>query len=119
MTENEFTGQETILIVEDEPANMELFETYLSKMGYVVCPYNLGGKAYEGINSGLSYDLAIFDLSLPYIDGFELLKISKSLHPEIPVFTMSAYAFQHELVQRHFQKPFRLEDLLREIKKFL
>lgn len=111
--------QKTILIVEDDPANAELFETYLSKSGYAVYVYLNGMRAYEAIENGFQYDLGLFDLSLPFCDGFELLKISKEKNSDIPVFTMSGYAFRHELSQRHLHKPFRLEDLLKEVKSVL
>ena len=108
-----------ILIVEDEAAKAEPFETYLTQKGYFPLVYMDGASASEDIENGLLYDLALFDLALPYHDGIDLLRLSKELHPDIAVLTMSAYDFSHELSQRHFKKPFRLEELLRGIQNII
>lgn len=111
-------GRKRIFIVEDDPTNAELFETYLQE-NFSILIYLDGSKAKQDLENGLSYDLAIFDLSLPYQAGLELIQYAKKLHPTIPIWTMSGYDFQHESIQRHCIKPFRLEYLLRIIEEQL
>jgi CheY-like chemotaxis protein len=66
-----------ILIVEDNPANMELAEYLLKARGYVPA------KAFDGAQ-GLRLiherrpDLVVCDLQMPVMDGYELLHILRS-----------------------------------------
>jgi CheY-like chemotaxis protein len=57
-----------ILVIEDNPLNLELVTDLLEAVGFIVCP---AGTAEEGIRaaSELAPDLILMDLSLPGLDG--------------------------------------------------
>ncbi|MEG0090721.1 MAG: VanR-ABDEGLN family response regulator transcription factor [Oscillospiraceae bacterium] len=60
-----------ILIVDDEKEIADLLEIYLSNDGYTVHKFYCGAKALECIES-CALDLAILDVMLPDIDGFQI-----------------------------------------------
>jgi len=57
-----------ILVIEDNPLNLELVTDLLEAVGFTVCP---AGTAEEGIRAvcELSPELILMDLSLPGLDG--------------------------------------------------
>jgi len=66
-------AQETILVVDDEPAIVQVIRERLEKEGYRVRTAGDGQAALAAIGDELP-DLMILDLMLPGIDGFEVLR---------------------------------------------
>jgi len=62
-----------VLLVEDEEDISNLLEIYLKDQGYAVDTFHNGQDALERIKT-TEYDLAILDVMLPGINGFELCK---------------------------------------------
>lgn len=62
---------ENILIVDDEKEIADLIEVYLKNEGFTVYKFYTGKKALEGIESK-NLDMAILDIMLPDIDGFQI-----------------------------------------------
>ena len=83
--------QTSILVVDD---NIELCETLadiLQEKGYKVdLAYN-GKEAEEKLNSRF-FNIALLDIKLPDIEGTELLRILKEMHPTTEVIMISGYA---------------------------
>lgn len=77
-----------IALVEDEASLNTILTRYLEKEGYQVSSYTNGLDAYKAINE--TFDLWVLDIMLPMMDGFELIKEVKLLHPNIPVIFISA-----------------------------
>ena len=68
--------RERILIVEDDPAISKLIDTNLALSGYqTVCAMD-GKQAVDAIQAK-AFDLALCDIMLPELDGFELLPYMK------------------------------------------
>ena len=87
---------ERILIVEDDPAISKLIDTNLVLSGYqTVCAMD-GRQAVEAIHAQ-RFDLALCDIMLPELDGFELLPYMKE--KGIPVIYVSAKADVQSRVQ--------------------
>lgn len=80
-----------IILIADDELIGELYQIYLEGSKYFVLLYCNGKEAYDAIQDGLQYHLGVFDLSLPDIGGDELVKLSKELHPTVPVICMSNY----------------------------
>lgn len=82
-----------ILVVEDEPGIRDALCKILQKEGYNVISATNGE---EGINIlQLNKDdiaLVVTDLRMPKADGIELLRVAKTLAPEIKVILISGYA---------------------------
>lgn len=77
---------EKILIVEDEKEIADLLEVYLKNDGYTVYKCLCGKQALEYIeNDKLTIDLAVLDIMLPDISGFDLCRKirEKNFYPVI------------------------------------
>ena len=81
----------TILVVDDQAANRELLEEFLSTEGFKVITVDHGSAAIQQLAS-TQIDLVLLDVTMPGITGFEVCKRIKS-NPEtdlIPVVLITA-----------------------------
>ena len=62
-----------ILIVDDQPQNIELLETYIPPQGYNVVTAANGEEALK-IISGDQIDVMLLDVMMPDMDGFEVIR---------------------------------------------
>ncbi|MBA3964355.1 MAG: response regulator [Nitrospirales bacterium] len=71
-----------VCAVDDHPTNRELLAQYFQHWnmdGEVVeCPSECLALLYEQAQSGTPYDLAILDMEMPEMDGFELARVIKA-----------------------------------------
>lgn len=112
-----------ILIVEDDPAISRLIESNLLVAGYEpVCAMD-GRQALDAI-AAQHFDLALCDIMLPELDGFELLPYMQERN--IPVIYVSAKADVQSRVQglrlgaeNYLVKPFDILELLVRMEKVL
>lgn len=79
----------SILIAEDEPLVRLDLKEMLEGAGYIVCGEANNGKKAVELADKLSPDLAILDVKMPGLDGFEVAKILQSRN--IPVLFLTAY----------------------------
>ncbi len=118
---------ETILVVEDESAILELSQEILVENGYTVFAANCPSAALEIANShkGMIH-LLITDVVMPGMNGRELAARIKQSHPSIRCMFMSGYTANviahHGVLDEgvHFiQKPFRMGELLTKVRTAL
>ena len=82
-----------ILLVEDEPAVLEVAKAMLDMMGYRVSGYDDPSEAlaaYESSPDG--FDLVITDLSMPKLRGRELARHIKDIDPQVPVVAWTGFS---------------------------
>ena len=87
-----------VLIIEDEPALLDIYSTKLSLNGFNVVQAKDG---IEGVEAALhdGPDIVLLDVLLPFKDGFEVLQDLKS-HPKtkaIPVIILSNLGQEYEV----------------------
>jgi CheY-like chemotaxis protein len=120
-------GLETILLVEDEPAILNMTMMLLSKQGYTVLAASSPGEAgrLASEQSG-KIDLLLTDVIMPEMNGKDLAKNLMSLNPLLKCLFMSGYTAnvisQHGVLDEgmHFiQKPFSLPDLATKVRTVL
>jgi len=70
---------ESVLIVDDEKEIADLIEIYLKNDGYLIYKFYNGQDALECINA-TKLDIAILDVMLPDIDGFQICKKIREAH---------------------------------------
>jgi two-component system, cell cycle sensor histidine kinase and response regulator CckA len=121
------TGQDTILLVEDEEAVRSFAARALRMRGYHVLEASGGEEALEIVKSGgQEIHLLVTDVVMPNMDGPTLVRHVKTLKPDLAVIFMSGYA--EEAFRRndedasglHFlPKPFGLKQLAAKVKEVL
>jgi two-component system, cell cycle sensor histidine kinase and response regulator CckA len=120
-------GSETILLVEDDKAFRELLRLSLQNAGYEVLEADAPEKALEvAQNNKGAVHLVLSDMVMPQTNGVELIRMLKTLHPELRAILMSGYAA--EVLARYgpvpldtplIEKPFTLDSLLSKIRAVL
>lgn len=113
-----------ILIVEDDPAIAETVALNLRYVGYEYALFDDGQKAADYLIQDHSFDLALLDIMLPGIDGFELFSHMEKYN--IPVIYMTAKTDSASEVkglrdgaEDYIVKPFEVVTLLVRIEKVL
>lgn len=78
----------TILIADDEPEIVELLRVFLERDRFRVIEAANGREAWDAMQTH-NVDLAIIDIMMPHIDGFELIEKIRAGY-NIPVIVLSA-----------------------------
>ncbi|MBO5238082.1 MAG: response regulator transcription factor [Lachnospiraceae bacterium] len=113
-----------ILIVEDEEAIAKMIEMNLKVANYEVVIYDNGEKAAEALQENHNFDLALLDVMLPGLDGFQLLEVMNQYG--IPVIFLTAKDDLNSKIQGlkggaedYIVKPFEVLELMVRIEKVL
>lgn len=113
-----------ILIVEDDHSIADLIALNLKYVGYEYMVFDDGERAAEFLAGDHSFDLALLDIMLPGMDGFELFSHMERYH--IPVIYMTAKTDSESEVrglrdgaEDYIVKPFEVVTLLVRIEKVL
>ena len=70
----------------------------MSSFGYVVETAIDGREALDAIRRG-GFDGVLLDLTMPGIDGMEVLRQSRKSHPALPVVMVTALSVKERVVQ--------------------
>jgi two-component system, cell cycle sensor histidine kinase and response regulator CckA len=118
-------GTETILLVDDEPALLNLNCEILSQQGFNVISTESAKKALD-ILEHEAVDLLISDIIMPEMDGYQLAAIVKEKYPDIKIQLVSGFDDSHnmEVLDESLQmnllyKPFNSKLLLQKIHELL
>ncbi len=86
-------GNESILVVDDEPQILILLKEMLTNLGYKVTAYSDSTGAFESFkkNPG-AYDLVITDMGMPGMTGADLSREIMKINPEMPVVMCTGYS---------------------------
>lgn len=88
-----------VLLVEDEPLNLVLFETILDDAGYSVVSAADGDEAIGYLRNGVRPRLVVSDIRMPgATDGFGVVKVARENDPNVPVLLISGYFHVQEAV---------------------
>lgn len=120
-----FTGSETILVVDDEPALLELTCEILTYQGFNVIASESAKKALEIIEHE-QIDLLISDIIMPEMDGYQLAAVVQEKNPSIKIQLTSGFAdetnmsmIDERLQQNILLKPFNSQALLQRVNTLL
>lgn len=120
-------GSETILLVEDEPAILQMITMTLSQMEYSVLQASTPAEAIHLAreHSG-GIDILITDVIMPEMNGRELARNIQIFHPHIKQLFMSGYTA--DIIANHgvlddginfIQKPFQMHALFAKLRDVL
>lgn len=77
--------QPRILVVDDEPAALLLFQQFLSGAGYEVVTAQSGFECLDRLARGDEFDVVILDYLMPFMDGEETFRRLQDVAPSLPV----------------------------------
>lgn len=106
-----------ILVVDDEPSLVEAISSVLEDEGYAVATAPDGLSALRAMHDGLRPCLAILDLMMPTMSGWELraAMLADPRLANIPVAIVSAFVRGEMATLKPaavLQKPFELADII-------
>ena len=84
-----------ILVVDDEKNILKLYQEELEDEGYTVVTANSGREALDIFESE-NPDMVTLDISMPDIDGIQVLRQMKEKKPNIPVIMLTAYDYRDD-----------------------
>ncbi|MDB5765081.1 MAG: hypothetical protein JWQ21_4076 [Herminiimonas sp.] len=114
---------QTILIVDDTPANVKLLSAYLEHHGFSVAVAQDGEQGMR-LAQSIQPDLILLDAMMPAVDGFETCRRLKASvkTKDIPVIFMSATSDTSHKVAGfkaggvdYLTKPFQIEEVLARV----
>jgi two-component system response regulator GlrR len=114
-----------ILVVDDDPALLELLRMRLESAQYQVTTAQREEEAISAVK-GQTLDLSIVDLKLGRKDGISLMEEIHSMSPEMPIIILTAHGTIENAVEAmrkgaygYLTKPFEPRDLFFQIEKAL
>jgi len=121
----EKTSKLRLLIMEDDLLICDIMSEFLSGCGYEVVCVNDGSqaidKAYEE-----NFDAFIFDVKVPMINGFDVLKTLRSTNKKTPAIFVTSLAGIADLSKGYdagcddyIKKPFELKELQLRLQKLI
>jgi CheY-like chemotaxis protein len=84
------TKEQVILVVDDNSDHRKGFRIILESGGYTVVECNSGKEALTALDK-TTFDLMTLDLSMPDVDGFEVLRLVRSKHPDLKIVVISGF----------------------------
>lgn len=114
-----------ILLIEDDIAIAQTIETKVASEGGVLDLSMLGEEGLE-FSKMYKYDLIILDISLPDINGYDVLKELRNLQIDYPILVISNSSLVEDKVKAlslgaddYLQKPFSILELIARVKAII
>jgi len=110
-----------ILIVDDDPGQRSLLDTFLRSQGFETIVADCGERALEILRDG-KIGMMISDVRMPGLSGLETLRRARQEHATVPVLMVTAYADIRDAVGamrdgavNYLAKPIDLDELLASV----
>ena len=111
-------GEIRVLLVDDEPAYLDVLQKRMRMRGLAVIPAGSGTEAIQKAR-GQAFDAAVLDLKLGDMDGIEVLRVLKIMDPGLAVIILTGHGSEKAARQGlalgafdYLTKPCDLDDLL-------
>ena len=115
-----------LMVLEDEYAIRSFVTLNLKREGYEVIEAESGEQAIELYNANPDIKVAILDVMLPGIDGFEVLKYLREKNPQMGVIMLTARTHEQDKVlgleygaDDYISKPFSPTELIARIRSLI
>ena len=113
-----------VLVVDDEPAIVEIVRDYLADAGYRVSTARSGAEALRQVRSILP-DLIVLDLGLPELDGLDVARTIRQ-SSRVPIIMLTARSDEADRIvglelgaDDYLVKPFSPRELLARVRAVL
>ncbi|MGW8188138.1 MAG: response regulator, partial [Desulfobacterales bacterium] len=121
------TGNERVLLVDDEDVLAAMGKQMLEHLGYRVTVRTDSSDALNTFQSRpQDFDLVISDRTMPRITGFELAERIKTIRPDIPIILCTGYSDELEVeraaaqgISRMVLKPLGMNELANAVRSAL
>ncbi|MGA2242123.1 MAG: sigma-54 dependent transcriptional regulator [Verrucomicrobiota bacterium] len=107
-----------ILIVDDDPGQRSLLNTFLRTQGFETVTADSGQHALETLRTG-KFDMMISDVRMPGLSGLETLRLARQEHATLPVLLVTAFTDVRDAVAamrdgavNYLAKPIDLDELM-------
>ncbi|MEL1254288.1 response regulator transcription factor [Flavobacterium sp. DGU38] len=114
-----------ILYTEDDETLAFLTKDNLEQNNYAVTHCADGKSGLESFKNE-DFDICIFDIMMPKMDGFELAEEIRKLNTDVPIIFLSAKTLKEDRIKGlrlgaddYLVKPFSIEELMLKIEVFL
>jgi DNA-binding NtrC family response regulator len=112
-----------ILIVDDDPGQRSLLDSFLQSQGFDTVTADSGKKALEILRTG-KFDMMISDVRMPGLSGLETLRLARQEHATLPVLLVTAFTDIRDAVAamrdgavNYLAKPIDLDELLVSVRQ--
>jgi DNA-binding NtrC family response regulator len=112
-----------ILIVDDDPGQRSLLDSFLRSQGFETVTVGSGEEALKVLNSG-GVSMMISDVRMPGLSGLETMRLARQEHAVLPILLVTAYADIREAVGamrdgalNYLAKPIDLDELLTTVQQ--
>ncbi len=119
MSKEKLLDGRTILVVDDDPDVRDYAISVLEDFGYRVLSAADGEAALSLLENDGAVDLLFTDVVMPGINGFEVARRAVAHSPRLKVLFASGYATDLTPAGRLLKKPYRPQQLTREIAALL
>ena len=115
----------TLLVVDDEPMVRDMEAQVLRLQGYTVLEAESAAEAMRLARETPAIDLLITDLLMSEVDGLELTRRFRAVHPKTPVLMVSGSVQPVRHRASHLdrfeilEKPFEFNELLHKVRSLL
>jgi GAF domain-containing protein/anti-sigma regulatory factor (Ser/Thr protein kinase) len=113
-----------VLVIDDEPAVRELVADILGAAGHVALTAADGPMGLALVDSGETPDVALIDLGLPGMSGWEVAARLRATRPQLPVVLITGWGdrldpaeLQRSGISEVIAKPFQAEQILRIVEQ--
>jgi len=113
-----------ILLIEDEPLNMEFVRAVLEREGHAVT-HESSGLLGRSRALGEPFDLIVSDIDLPGLDGFTLCRELRQAGVRCPMIALTVFTEPEELAlgtaagfERYLTKPVTPQQLREAVRSF-
>lgn len=115
---DEADGSETLLVIDDDPAVLDVSRRMLEWAGYRVLTAPCGSEGLERLRQAPEVRAVLLDVSMPGLPAPETLRRIRSLRPDVKVLVMSGHdrddltgRFVSDRPDGFISKPFALDAL--------
>ncbi len=112
----------TVLLVDDDPAILEVLAAYMAREGYGVLLAKDGAEALELLPRA---DAVVLDLMLPKVEGLEVARRLRRAFPDLPLLMLTARGEEEdrlrglELADDYVVKPFSPREVVARVRALL
>src|SRR5579863_7691780 len=117
------TKTPSILIVDDDPGQRSLLNSFLRSQHFDTTTADSGERALELLRTG-KFDMMISDVRMPGMTGLETLRQARKEHATLPVLLVTAFTDVRDAVAamrdgavNYLSKPIDLDELLASVRQ--